>query len=189
MTEQEQSPAMAGTVKTIALRLRSLGASMLATFTLAWGLKLRAHVVNTKANGASIAKGGRGVQFGGANFAKNAPYAPFEVTRSWETGIRLEKANFRDGQAITLSAQQKIASDDGTQAVHLTPTEIRRLKRLLSKRKPPKKAKQKHATLRKRLLMNHCRRRVYGFRFVMERNFSFQLLDAFAHAKISGTLD
>jgi hypothetical protein len=47
--------AMAGTVKTIALRLRSLGASMLATFTLRWGLKLRAHVVNTKANGASVA--------------------------------------------------------------------------------------------------------------------------------------
>jgi hypothetical protein len=34
---QEQSPAMAGTVKTIALRLRSLGASMLATFTLRGG--------------------------------------------------------------------------------------------------------------------------------------------------------
>jgi hypothetical protein len=86
-------------------------------------------------NPDSIAKGGRGVQFGGANLAENAPYAPFEVTRSWETGIRLEKANFRDGNAITLSAQQKIAWDDGTQAVHLTPTEIRKLKRLLSKRK------------------------------------------------------
>jgi len=75
------------------------------------------------------------VQFGGANLAKNAPYAPFEVTRSWETGIRLEKAHFRDGKAITLSAAQKISWDDGTQAVHLTPTETRRLKRLLSKRK------------------------------------------------------
>jgi hypothetical protein len=139
-------------------------------------------------NSDSIARG-RGVQFGGANLAKNAPYAPFEVTRFWETGIRLEKENFRDGKAIMLSAQQKIAWDDGTQAVHLAPTEIRRLKRLLLKRKPPKKAKQKHATLRKRLLMNHCRRRVYGFRFVMERNFSFQLLAHLLTQKFLNTLD
>ncbi len=93
-------------------------------------------------NPDSIAKGGRGVQFGGANLAKNAPYAPFEVTRFWETGIRLEKARFKDGNAIMLSAAQKISWDDGTQAVHLTPTEMRRLKHLLT-RKPPKKRKQR----------------------------------------------
>jgi hypothetical protein len=94
-------------------------------------------------NPDSIAKGGRGVQVGGANLPGNAPYAPCEVTRSWETGIRLEKARFRDGSAITLSAAQKVSWDDGTQAVHLTPTQIRRLKRLLSTRKPTKKGKQK----------------------------------------------
>jgi len=94
-------------------------------------------------NPNSIAKGGRGVQIGGADLDKNAAYAPCEVTRSWETGIRLEKARFRDGSAISLSAAQKISWDDGTEAVHLTPTKIRKLKRLLSTTKPTKKAKQK----------------------------------------------
>ena len=93
-------------------------------------------------NPDSIAKGGRGLQIGRANLPGNAPYAPCEVTRSWETGVRLEKARFRDGNALMLSAAQKISWDDGTQAVHLTPTEIQRLKRLLTK-KPPKKRKQR----------------------------------------------
>lgn len=122
------------------------GSSKNATFAIATGGSPNSPTFAQFYNGLlinpdSIAKGGRGVQVGGANLAGNAPYAPCEVTRSWETGIRLEKARFRDGSAITLSAAQKISWDDGTQAVHLTPTEMRRLKRLLS-RKPPKKGKQ-----------------------------------------------
>lgn len=82
-------------------------------------------------NPDSIAKGGRGIQFGGANLAENAPYAPFEVTRSWESGLRLEKAAFKDGKAVTLAPTQKIAWTDGTEAVHLTPRQIKKLRRIL----------------------------------------------------------
>jgi hypothetical protein len=51
---QEQSPAMAGTVKTIAKTQVPRGFDV-GNVYLAWGVKLRAYVVNTKANGASVA--------------------------------------------------------------------------------------------------------------------------------------
>jgi hypothetical protein len=85
--------AMAGTVKTIALRLRSLGASMLATFTLRGGLKLRAHVVNTKANGASVAvlKTARVIGFISSASSTSAALLML-ATMTPSTGITLREA-------------------------------------------------------------------------------------------------
>lgn len=79
----------------------------------------------------SIAPGGRGLQVAGSFYTTSYPFSPMEVTQSWQSGIRLEKAQIADGKAIVVSPNQKVVRTDGTEAVFLTPEQIVQLKRLL----------------------------------------------------------
>jgi hypothetical protein len=82
----------------------------------------------------SIAKDGRAIMLNGDTeaVADKTPFTPLQVTRTWQTGIKMDTAKFKDGNAMTLNPNQKIAWTDGTEGVHLTPAQIKKLKKLLA---------------------------------------------------------
>jgi len=81
----------------------------------------------------SIAKDGRALMLNGdqGSVADKTPLCPMQATYSWQTGIKFDTANFKDSKAMTLKAAHKISWVDGTEAVHLTPAQIAKLKHML----------------------------------------------------------
>ena len=81
----------------------------------------------------SIAKNGRALMLNGdqGTVADMTPLTPLQAQLKWQTGIKLDTATFVDSKAMTVKAGHKISWTDGTEAVHLTPAQIVKLKHMI----------------------------------------------------------